>query len=425
MTNLARPASAPARPRAASPLRVGRYPPRRHAGRPDKPLAITSWAAACALAGALCAIVLKLVGEVYAGELLLIPLALVALVAARGARAFSDRRLLVLCLTGVITLLGYVISDVARATEVAQYLRGWGRVILMTTDVACLSILVIVERRNFWWFCLGLAAGTLVVNGLIEHLPFKENWKLVYAPAGTYLILCLASLVTPGLVIVGIGLLAAVGVALDSRAEPFLLLITASVLWARRTKSSRPIPVSAIASRLALPLVLGMALLAAGLALTSGDFDQRREQSNGGRFTSTVNGMRVILQSPVLGQGSWNELDLLDAADLETDELGVTRSVGSGPPHSQILDSWYEGGVLGAAFFVAFGIYLASALLTLTFKAPLDELYPVVFYSLAVGFWDLLMSPFAGNHRISIALGVAAIVVGGSRKNRPGRKGLK
>ena len=79
--------------------------------------------------------------------------------------------------------------------------------------------------------------------------------------------------------------------------------------------------------------------------------------------------------------------------------------------HSQILVALAEGGVFGATFFFAYGVFLLWGLWFCITDAPWDWVVPVRIFVLLIAFWNLLMSPFSGTHRVEIAMAVALLLI--------------
>jgi O-antigen ligase len=141
----------------------------------------------------------------------------------------------------------------------------------------------------------------------------------------------------------------------------------------------------------------------------------RRSESNAGRAAGIEVGIIAVARSPIIGYGSWTEnrelaeLFLKKQREYGGDKQYRERAGAFFSPHSQVLQAWVEGGILGAAFF-AFLLYqvVRSARWTVKFR-PLDSLTPLLLNFLLFGAWALLMSPF-GSSRLAIAT-LAAIVL--------------
>jgi O-antigen ligase len=367
--------------------------------------------------GAMNPLMLNLVGEIYLSELLLPLAALAALFIRNGGSALRERVFWLFVLAACVTLGGYVLSDFIRETRPDQYLRGWGRILLLIADFAALSILLGQDRRNLWWFALGMGVGGVLYLRLVLHTPISV-WKFGYAEPMLLVAATLGCLLP---IRVGAAWLALLGVAsmrYDFRSFAAICFLLTAYMWVRAARPGQ----SLIGNGRILKAVLagglaGMMVLVA-LALTESEYaSQRREQSNAGRGAAFEVGLIAIGRSPLLGYGSWTE-------DRELAEMYMARyldkrgyrdpNADAGrrfAPHSQILQSWVEGGVLGAALFLVLGYQLIRSAKWAALVRPVDLLTPLILYLLFSCSWNLLMSPFSAPHRIQIALGAAILVL--------------
>jgi O-antigen ligase len=233
---------------------------------------------------------------------------------------------------------------------------------------------------------------------------------LVAAALGRFLPVRLAA--------VWLGLLGAASMWFDYRSFAAIAFLLAAYVWVRAARPRQSLARGGrflgllAAGAVAGVLVLGM------LSLTDSEYSaQRRAQSNAGRSAAFEVGLIAIARSPLIGYGSWTE-------NRELAELFMARyqekrgirdpNAHSGyyfAPHSQLLQSWVEGGVLGAAFFLYLGYRLLRRAGWTVLARPVDMLTPLVLYLLVSCAWHLVMSPFTAPHRIHIALGAAILVL--------------
>ena len=141
-----------------------------------------------------------------------------------------------------------------------------------------------------------------------------------------------------------------------------------------------------------------------------------------GRISGIIVSLRAIVQSPLVGYGSWtvnkelaNELceEITERGAKTKGDIGFSR-LGSGSgfqSHSQIIQSRVEGGLLGAVFFLLYGYRLLQSMIWCTLKRPLDVFSPIFVYTVVMGIWDYFMSPFLGFGRMQIALTVGVLVI--------------
>src|SRR5262249_38936416 len=98
-------------------------------------------------------------------------------------------------------------------------------------------------------------------------------------------------------------------------------------------------------------------------------------------------------------------------------ELGVKSSnafsarSGSAGVHSELLQSWVEGGVLGAVFFLVLGYQLLKWFPELAFRRPRDGLTPIMLLYTLSALWHLVFSPFALGARLFAALACTSLVL--------------
>lgn len=366
------------------------------------------------LCGSSGAVSLELVGNLYLAELLLLPLMLFALLAKGGGGIARLGIFWVLLISGGISLVGYIISDLVVGSESSQYLRGWGRVILLIGNCMALMVLVAHGVRNLWCFVLGWGLGgviTLIGSGV----PLSV-WKIGYAePVGMIVVAVCAmmprSLASLGMLVFGVG-----NLLLDYRNMGAASVVVAALLW---VGSSDVRGQARLAPRYLKPAIMaGVALVvvSAVLSTTDEDFSERRSVSNIGRTAGIVVSLRAIADSPLIGYGSWTQNEeyarLLRKEFSERLGAGNAINMSHGSTfraHSQILQSWIEGGILGAAFFISFGFALVRALYRLVINASGGKYFAMLSYFMILGAWNLLASPFGGDQRILVAVVAACM----------------
>ena len=378
------------------------------------------------LCGALQPLTLNLVGEIYAAEVLLPIVGIVAMFAGGGNSVLRERLFRAFLLAIVVTLAGYMLSDLIHETRSDQYLRGWGRILLLTTDFVALTVLLGQDRRNLWWFALGIGVGGVLYLRLVLHTPIAV-WKFGYAEPMLLVAAALGSFLPIRLAATWLGALGLTSMWYDFRSFAAICFVLAAYMLVRAARPRQPL----VGGRKSLRLLIGGgvagALVLTTLAITEGDHpNQRRADSDAGRSAAIEVGLIAISRSPVIGYGSWTE-------DRELAKLYLKRYLENRgirdpdadagrhfSPHSQILQSWVEGGALGAAFFFLLGFQLARSMKWSVLARPVDPLTPLILYFLFSCSWNLFMSPFSAPHRIGIALGAAVLILLG-REQRAAR----
>lgn len=368
---------------------------------------------AALLCGATNDIVFNVVGEFYLSELLVVLLALIFTLLKSSKGVSNTRVFWAFVLVGWITLLGYMLSDIYVGTEPAQYFKGWGRVIILMSDCVAIMILAIYNRQMLWWFMLGTGLGGIIFLYL-TGVPFNV-WKLGYGERFAMVFLTLLALLPKRswpILLVGYGIF---NIWLDYRNLGAAIIVVAAIIWAGAKRPDK---------RLISLIVYSVVALIAGLVtvnLTQDEFKVRRVDSNIGRSAAIIVSLHAISDSPFIGYGSWT-INAKYAEELRekieekrkqveySDEFTHLYTGNSFQAHSQILQAWIEGGLLGAMFFIFYGYKLLQTALWCALRRRMDEYSPVFLFILIMGLWNLVASPFLGFERIQIAMAVGVIV---------------
>lgn len=364
----------------------------------------------------------SLVGEAALAELLL-PLLGLAALTQRGAQGvLTNRTFLALCGALLLTLAGYIVSDLVADSSAEQFLRGWGRVALVMSNFIALALLIGAQRQALWWFLAGWGLGRvlflrLVMNEPLPRWKFAADYTFGYAEPMTLLVLALCCKLSPRIaspLLVGVGLYS---IRHDFRIQAAVCIAVAAVLWMRRHRGARPgAPAGTI--RLAIAGSIAALMLWGGLQLTADDYsEQRRKTSDIGRSFGKLFALKAISESPLVGYGSWSRnRDFLrqqqEALNQVAGEDASAFNAGdsSSSVHSMVLQAWVEGGLLGAAFFVVLLATTLRRLPWLVLARPPDPLYPFLLYFSFYGLWHGVMSPFAAPLRLHVALAAATLV---------------
>jgi hypothetical protein len=356
---------------------------------------------------------------------LLLPILGLAALSQRGAQGvLRDRAFLSLFGALLLTLAGYVASDLAAQSSAEQYLRGWGRTALVLTDFVALALLIGAQRQTLWWFAFGMGLGRMLSLRLLMHEPlamwkFAHDYTFGYAEPVTLVVIALGSFLRPrttALMLAGVGLYS---IRWDFRIQSAVCIVLAVVLWMRAGRAAGRVRRAAMA-RLAIAAGVVAIVLWGALQLTSDStLEQRREVSDIGRSFGKVFALKAIVNSPLLGYGSWSSNPdflrlqkeaLAEVAGANADRYAQTISDRSSVVHSMLLQAWVEGGLLGTAFFFVLCAMLLRRLRWLLLARQLDPLYPYLLYFSLYGLWHSVMSAFAAPLRLQIALAAAAVV---------------
>ncbi len=367
------------------------------------------------LLGALAPIPIELVGVMYAGELLLLIVAAWAVAVNLQNPRFWDRALLLPLASVGVTFLGYILSDLINNSGLDNLMRGWARIVFLATDILAMYFLCRKKPSNLLIFCLGIAAGAAVAAETQSGLDRSSRYKLAIAVSITIAVLCCGALIRGRIQYLFISLaLAAVGVmhiGMDFRSLGAICLLTGAIVFSKTLERSRVRGLYAVL--LVGAVAAGAGILSYSYYFTQDSYSQRRRESDNWRLASGTAALDAIRKAPLLGSGSWaTSSQILAVFDASfADNAGRRLSGRAGMElagHSQVLQAWYEAGILGLAFFLYFADTLLRALWISVFRAPLDMLMPLTILSCLLSVYDLGFSPFAGTHRIQIAISVVA-----------------
>lgn len=368
------------------------------------------------LSGATNDIAFNFFGEIFLAELALMLLAGSVIVLKGSGGAFKAPIFWAFVAVAALTLVGYTISDLYVGSEPSQYLRGWGRVVLLMSDCICLMILTAHSRQNLWWFMLGTGIGGVVFLAY-QGIPL-HTWKLGYGERIGIIVLVLAPLLLKRFTVAALAAFGVMSIALDYRNLGAAFIVVAAILWAR---SRYPDKLNLSFSQYARVLLIGgigVIGVIATIALTRDEYAARRDFSTMSRTAALVVAMRAIADSPVVGHGSWTvspeyaemlRREVRERRDPNAPLVALEYRGSSFQSHSQILQSWVEGGIFGAAFFLFYGYQLVRAIRWYMLRRPTDVCFAAFSFMLIIGLWNWIASPFLGAERIQIAMAVSAI----------------
>jgi O-antigen ligase len=199
---------------------------------------------------------------------------------------------------------------------------------------------------------------------------------------------------------------------LDYRSLGALCVLVGSVAIARTKRVSR----RSIAGWATAGAMLLTAIGVISISMqSSAEFADRRQESNASRLASIQVATDQVLESPLIGHGSWaSNSALLDAVRNLTRNLGSKSTVESDAfgAHSMVLQAWFEGGLLALAFPLMYGFVLLTGI-GAAWNARGDTGKPIALICLWLfgSLNHLLFSPFNGSHRIDVAFSVVMAVI--------------
>lgn len=368
---------------------------------------------------------LVVVGRIFAPEIVLLGL-LPFLLLARG-RMLADplpRTFLALL---ALWLAGQVVTDLVRETEFRDYARGWSRIVFTALNFCALYLLLYGSRRRLVLFVLGLAAGGFLSYAIVPS-EFARVWPWKFG-IGTSTAL-LAALVAMWRPIVSIPLLPALPLVLTgaysavvgARALAGVALVAAfyilvqQVLGQRGRASARPsarrVLVFCAAGAVLATLLLQSYEVAVEAGLTREHAARVTERQREGAFGLLVGGRseifastRAVMDSPILGHGSWAKnpdyaARILDARIYGYDVHYTSRLSDLIPTHSHVMGAWVEAGLLGA-FVWLWAIFLILRVLANLYPTR-EPLGPLVAFIGLLMLWDILFSPLGAERRLTM-----------------------
>lgn len=350
------------------------------------------------------------IGLVYYGEIAMAILGpWIVLHQWRAGTFWSPRLRLALAFLSV-TMFGYILADLLNQTELDNVIRGGGRLFFIYTDILFLYAVCWRRPRNLLWFCLGMSIGDISVAQFSARPGYL--WKFGYGvPVTLLLVLALAcggKWVRGWLGATALVGLAAVHMLLDFRSFSALCLALAMIFVQTRPPAAR--------ARLQFFKIAMVALIGTMaiyyLYRNSGSvYDERHQDSSAYRKSGLLTALTAISESPLVGFGSWAHDPELQWVFQQSISDEGSRLSAQYEAHSQILQAWYEGGLLGTAFLVFLGFELTKANVYLLRRRHPDMLSLVYAFFVFLSSWDLLMSPFAGTLRLRIAITTTIILL--------------
>ncbi|MBO4122432.1 hypothetical protein J5T34_17030 [Cupriavidus gilardii] len=378
--------------------------------------------------GALCAIKVNVIGEVYIGEFIAAAYGLAALSTLRIERGYAS----FLGLT-LMWAFAQALSDLSNATPLTSSIKG-----VLAPGVFFLTVFAIGTHfsqgspKRIWYFLIG-AALSEIVN--LSRAPTEEMlynpWKWGYAMPVLMLLLCYLSMVRAGALRIALCILAycAVSVVFDFRSAAGLPLLALAIYLMRRSSVVAWVR-SLTHTRGGIPLLFGVLVLviAALNALFSMIFAHASDFSFltpeaahkytvqatselgilfGGRSEILIS-VRAFLDAPLLGHGSWavDRNGYQDAYSVLVYQMGaalddkiVVTDDTLIPAHSFLMGALIWSGIVGGLYWICM---LARTLWLFVRNMPT---MPIFFYVGTAQFvWDVFFSPFSADHRWESAL---------------------
>jgi hypothetical protein len=332
-------------------------------------------------------------------------------------------------------LLSQVVTDVVVGSAFKDYARGWAGIVFTLTNFAGIFVLVSTARRARL-FAMGLAVAGLLGFLFVPHPgAAADPWKWGLAvPVGLVLAAGLSGRAgnrLPWLTVVMFVAFGILNLMLNYRSLGGISLLTAGYLSLSAVVGRR----ESAAHQSTLRAVLGLAFLAiAGLAVLGlysaaasqgwlGSEAKSKYVLQAGAFGALLGGRpealvstQAILDSPVLGHGSWAKdpkyAKLLADRQKALGYNVTSEYVGTDliPAHSYLLGAWVWAGFLGAVFWLAVAanaVWLLANLYSLRVEAA-----PLLVFAAMLLLWDIAFSPYGLNGRIVAPYELALCLLG-------------
>jgi hypothetical protein len=325
-----------------------------------------------------------------------------------------------ICVSAIILGLGaYLMADVFNGSAMLSLIRGGARWAMFAGSALTLGYIIGCYYRGPLFAGVGLIIAGFW-NAISVYRIEGWAWKFSLGEPVTLIIVvssgCLSRWTGAALCLGG----GALNFYMDYRSMGGACLICCGFHIFR----GGPIAASRILSIL---MVLGLLVVGIGLYKNAVLEDEARAvrsaESNEIRFAGIELGWRAFKASPLIGHGTWannpellaeytvmlQNSRLLRGARITGGEDANTAIVGA--IHSQVLQGAAEAGVLGCIAFllIAYALFRSFWLAISRANIFLGSEVVCVFY-LALSIWAIFASPFSGNNRLLMAMGIASAV---------------
>jgi hypothetical protein len=322
-------------------------------------------------------------------------------------------------LLATLWLFSQIVTDLLRVTPFVDLARGLAKIAVALVAFSALYLLLYGHRRRILLFAAGLASGGILTYYLNPSLLAEDDWWKFGLGTSLSLILVLLStaLNVPKLETLGIALLisgALINFYLDYRSLAAIMVLTASYQGLQAYMRRRGARVMAVRPRhlLVSGIIIGAVAFttfsgyqyAAKEGLLGEAAQQRYEMQSQGEYGLLLGGRteilvssRAILDSPLIGHGSWaKDCKYANLLSELRGQLGYVSYPDSEicliPAHSHIFGAWVEAGVLGAVFWL-WVLTLAVRVLLRLYLAN-ERLVPIVAFFAFILLWNLVFSPY-------------------------------
>jgi hypothetical protein len=366
---------------------------------------------------------IQVVGRLFLPDLLLA--CMLPMLLLRFGRRLGARLPLIFIIFATLWLFGQIATDMVRETAFRDYARGWAKIGFTLINFCSLYLLLYGHPNRLILYAAGLATGGMIAYFLNPNYYAADYpWKFGFgAPITWIFILSAVAAIERRRTgpYIACGILAgaaALNVFMGFRSLGGVCFLAACYLFAQARWGHR---LASLRTRSVRIFLIGALVMAAGVVVIQlydytaksgmlGEEDRKKYQIQvsgtyglilGGRGEILVSG-RAILESPLIGHGSW-------AKDFEYSSLlnelrrqagyitGTDDEEGLIPTHSHLLGAWVEAGFLGAIFWT----WVLSLPTRVLFRMSgmKDYLTPLTVFVAFLLIWDVFFSPYGAESR--------------------------
>ena len=326
--------------------------------------------------------------------------------------------------------VGALASDIYRESQPQDFLRGWAKIFFFCINFTAISLAIGRNLRLAIFFIYFLLITSILHLRLAPQMSdvgaevFGDGWRYGYGQLLTGTVLLLSSS------LISIPILLPVGLALPYVSAALNLLMNARNLFGESALAAIAVTLTANLRRPMAPAELvgiGFALViisisfpllygyAAGSGLLGPAAQEKYEAQSSGNLNILVAGRteslastQAIIDSPIIGHGSWaRDQKYVDIMLEKLEEAGLTFQGDPSlyesaiPTHSHLLGAWVEAGILGAAFWF-WAMWVTIRGLYEALHTPSRMTGFIVFIGTML-LWDIFFSPFGLDRRVITA----------------------
>jgi hypothetical protein len=330
---------------------------------------------------------------------------------------------------GAFWFAAQIVTDLVRGSAPEDYLRGWIKIFFVLVNFTVVWLVICGIRRRFILYGFGIAIGTIVSFYIHpSDDAIVAPWKFGLGVPITMLVAMSAALLRRNRnlgIFLPLGALAVIHVYKDCRIFAVISITTA--IYSLFLMSAGPEKIGSV-HRAMLALIVASAIVIFALVYNHysklgvfGKYAQQKTEAQSGEGGMLLGGRseilgssQAILDSPLLGHGSW-------ARDPKYAAILADRSAALGykhfqgrkpddliPTHSYLFGAWVDAGIAGGIFWLFMLCYAFHAIFKATGMEPLLPMFAFVGLLLM---WDILFSPLGTPTRFSAPFFMCAMIL--------------